>query len=67
MLRLGTFWISGSNLFHLMMTDEKKVLLKKLCFTLKLGILFAFLVKYGLIILGITSKIYFEDCSFKIL
>ena len=65
-LRLGSFWISGSSLFHSIMTDGKKVFLKKLCLTLKWGILFVFLVEYGLINLGIIWKRYFGDCSLKI-
>ena len=32
MLRLGTFWISGSNLFHSMMTDEKKSIVEEIMF-----------------------------------
>ena len=64
-LRLGTFWISGSSLFHSMMTDGKKVFLKKLCLTLKWGILFAFLVKYGLINLVMILKRYLEICLSK--
>ena len=64
-LRLGEFWISGSSLFHSMMTDGKKVFLKKLCLILKWGILFAFLVGYGLFNLGIILKRYFGDWSFK--
>ena len=66
-LRLGAFWISGSSLFHSMMTDGKKVFLKKLCLTLKWGILFPFLVKCDLVNLGIILKRYFGDWSFKVL
>ena len=66
-LTLGAFWITGSSLFHPMMTDGKKVFLKKFCLTLKRGILFAFLVEYGLFNLGIILKRYFGDWSFKIL
>ena len=64
-LRLGAFWISGSNLFHSMMTDGKKVFLKKLCLTLKWGILFAFLAVYGLFNLGIILERYIGNWSFK--
>ena len=66
-LRRGAFWIPGSSLFHLMLTCGKKAFLKKLCLILKRGILFAFLVEYGLVNLGIISKIYFGVWSFKIL
>ena len=44
-LRLGVFWISGFSLFHSIVTDRKKVFLKKLCLTLKWGVLSAFLVE----------------------
>ena len=54
-LRLGAFWTSWSSLFHSMMTDGKKVFLKKLRLTLKWGISFAFLVEYGLVNLVIIS------------
>ena len=66
-LRLGVFWNSGSSLFHSMMTDGKKVILKKLCLTLKWGILFAFFVEYGLVNLRIIFKKHFGDWPFKIL
>ena len=66
-IKVGAFWISGSSLFNSIMTDGKKVFLKKLCLTLKWGILFAFLVGYGLFNLGIILKRYFGDWSFKIL
>ena len=66
-LRLGAFWILGSRLFHPIMTHGKKVFLKKLCLTLKWGILFVFLVEKGLVKFGIILKIYFGDWSFKIL
>ena len=59
-LRLGAFWISGSSLFHSMMTDGKKVVLKKLCLILKWGILFAFLVGYGLSNVGNKLTRYLE-------
>ena len=65
-LRLGAFWISGCSLYHSMMTNGKKVFLKKLCLTLK-WVLFVFLVEYGLFNLGIILKRYFGDWSFKIL
>ena len=42
---LGAFWISGSSLFHLMMTGGKDALFEKLCSTLNWGILFAYLVE----------------------
>ena len=62
---LWGFWISGSSLFHSMMTDGKKVFLKKLCLTLKWGISFAFLVEYGLFNLGIILKRYFGRLVFQ--
>ena len=62
---LWGFWISGSSLFHSMMTDGKKVFLKKLCLTLKWGISFAFLVEYGLFNLGIILKRYFGRSVFQ--
>ena len=65
-LRLGAFWISGSCLFHLMITDGRKVFLNILCLTLKWGMLYALLVEYGLINLGIILKSYFGDWFFKI-
>ena len=64
-LKLGGFWISGSSLFHSVMTDGKKVFLKKLCLTLKWGISFAFLVEYGLFYLGIILKRYFGRLVFQ--
>ena len=66
-LRPEAFWISVSSLFPLMLTDGKKVFLKKSYLTLKLGILFAFLLEYGLVNLGINLKIYFGDWYFKLL
>ena len=62
---LWGFWISGSSLFHSMMTDGKKVFLKKLCLTLKWGISFAFLVEYGLFNLEIILKRYFGRSVFQ--
>ena len=50
-----------------MIIDRKEVFLKKLCLNLKWGILFAFIVDYGLVNLGIILKRYFEDYFFKIL
>ena len=55
-LRLGVFWIWGSNSFHSMMTDGKKTFSKKLYLTLKWRTLFIFLVKYGLVNVGIILK-----------
>ena len=48
----GSILNSGSGLFHSIMTEEDKVLLRNICLTLKWGILFAFLEEYGLLILG---------------
>ena len=62
----GAFWISGSSLFHSIMTDGKKVFLKKLYLTLKWGILFAFLADNGLVNLGIILKGFFGDWPFEI-
>ena len=64
-LRLGAFWILGSSLFHSIVTDGKKAFLEKLCLTSKWGILFAFLVEYGVVNLGIILKIYLGDWSLK--
>ena len=66
-LRLGAFCISELSLFHSIMTEGKKILVKNMCLTLKWGILFAFLVEYGLAGLGIILKKYFVDWSFTIL
>ena len=62
----GAFSISGSSLFHSVMTDGKKVFLKKLYLTLKWGILFAFLADNGLVNLGIILKGFFGDWPFEI-
>ena len=64
-IRVGAFWISGSNLLHSLMTDGK--VLKKLCLTLKWGISLMFLVKKDLKNLKIKLKVCFGDWSFKIL
>ena len=45
----------------------KKTFLKKLCLTVKWGILFQSLVEYGMVNLGTILKIYFGDWSFKFL
>ena len=48
-----------------MILSRKEVLLKKLRSNLKWGILFAFIVDYGLVKLGIILKRYFGDYFFK--
>ena len=67
MFRLGAFSVSESSLFHSIMTDGKEVFLKKLCLSLKWGMLFAFLLKHGVVNLGIILKRYYGDWFFKIL
>ena len=48
----------GSKLFHSMTAEEKKEFLKKLCLTLKQGMLSTFLVAYACVFSGISLKRY---------
>ena len=53
----------GSKLFHSIIADGKKELLKKLCFVLIRGILISVLVAYDVHLTGMRWKRYF-GCSF---
>ena len=65
--RFSEFHIFLSSLFHSITTKRKKEFRKELCFTLKWGILLAFLVLYGLAEVGIILNKYFEDWFLNIL
>ena len=49
------FLISQSNLFHFILVERKKVLLKKLCLTFIAGILLHCLVLYDILCMGIIE------------
>ena len=66
-LRLGGFGFQGPVYSIQWWLTEKKVFLKKLCLTLKRGILFMFLVDYGLVNIGIILIRYFGDWLPKLL
>ena len=57
----------GSKLFHSIIADAKKELLKKLCFALIRGILLSVLVAYDVHLTGMRWKRYFGYSLLKTL
>ena len=66
-LRLSDFRILLPILLHSITVEGKKEFLKKSCLTLKEGTFSAYLVKYDLLVTGITFRRYVGDCLLKIL
>ena len=61
--RLSEFLILESKLFHSIIVEGKKDLLKQSCLTLKRGILFICLVIYARLAVGVNSKRHMGDSN----